>query len=273
MKAVRRILTGVVVIAVLAYGGVLVYFYVFQRDLQYERAGDITELSATTLSGAAAVSIPTGDGQVLAGWYQAPQAGKPLILYYRGNSGSFTHEHERYEAFAGEGYGFLAFDYRGFPGSPGELTEEHLLADALAAFDWAMGKGVPIVIWGRSLGSGAATYAASRREADALYLETPFLNFARIGSDHYPYLPVGLLLFDQYPQEQWIRDVTEPVFVAHGTGDKTIDVYQGKALYELAPNKAGIWIEPDAGHSDLWARGEWERAKAFFVEAEAAKGR
>lgn len=273
MKTVRRIVTGVVVIAGLAYGGVLAYFYFFQRDLQYERSGEIVELSATALSGAAAVSIPTGDGQVLAGWYQAPQAGKPLILYYRGNSGSFTREHQRYEAFTGDGYGFLAFDYRGFPGSPGELTEEHLLADALAAFDWATSKGFPIVIWGRSLGSGAATYAASRREADALMLETPFLNFARIGSDHYPYIPVGLLLFDQYPQEQWIRDVTEPVFVAHGTGDKTIAVYQGQALYELAPNKAGIWIEPGAGHDELWARGEWEKAKAFFVEAEAARGR
>ncbi len=34
----------------------------------------------------------------------------------------FRCEHERYEALVGDGYGFLAFDYRGFPGSPGEVT-------------------------------------------------------------------------------------------------------------------------------------------------------
>ena len=77
----------------------------------------------------------------------------------------------RYEAFAEAGYGFLAFDYRGFPGSPGEVTEENILADARAAFDWVKAKGHPILLWGRSLGSGPASYVAREREAEALLLE------------------------------------------------------------------------------------------------------
>jgi fermentation-respiration switch protein FrsA (DUF1100 family) len=273
MKWFRRIIVGVIALMVILYGGVLVYFYLNQRALQYERGGEVTALGATSLSGAEAVSIPTGDGQQLAGWYQAPQPGKPLIVYYRGNSGSFTREHQRYEAFVADGYGFVAFDYRGFPGSPGELTQAHLLEDSLAAFDWAAAKGFPLLVWGRSLGSGAASYVLGQRDADALWLETPYLSFVRIGLDHYPYLPVGLLLLDQYPQEQWIKDVKEPVFVAHGTADRTIAVYEAQALYDLVPNKAGIWIEPGADHDDLWARGEWDKARAFFVAEEGKLGR
>ena len=127
-----------------------------------------------------------------------PQQGKPLILYFRGNAQSFSREHERYEAFVQAGYGFLAFDYRGFPGSPGEVTEAHVLADGLAAFDWATAKGYPIVIWGRSLGSGPATYVASQREADALLLETPFESAVAVAGDRYAFLPVDLLMSDQY---------------------------------------------------------------------------
>ena len=84
-------------------------------------------------------------------------------------------------------------------------------------------------------------------------------------------LPVGLLMADQYPVDHWIREVTEPVFIAHGDHDQTIDVYHGKRLYELARNPQGLWIEPGADHDELWAHGIWDKAKAFFQQVEAAK--
>ena len=74
-------------------------------------------------------------------------------------------------------------------------------------------------------------------------------------------------MHDQFPVDSWIADVTEPVFIAHGTADRTIGVQHGQRVYELAPNKAGIWIEDGAGHSDLWDRGIWGHAKAFFATA------
>ena len=269
MKLLRRILLGLVVFVVVAYLGALGFMYFFQRDLQYDRGGRMFELSETTLTNAELVSIPSSDGSTVAGWYAPPAAGKPVILYFRGNSQSFSREHARYEQFAVDGYGFLAFDYRGFPGSPGELTQEHVLADSLAAFDWLKQKGFPILLWGRSLGSGPATYVASQREADALFLETPFISAVSVAADRYGFLPVGLLMLDQYPVDTWIKDVQEPVFVAHGTNDRTIDVHHGRAVYEMAPNRKGLWIEEGADHDELWGRGIWLKAKAFFEEVEA----
>ena len=271
MKWLIRIALGVVVLAVVAYAGVLAYIYINQRSLQYDLGGRLFALSETTLKGAELVSIPTADGTNLAAWYEAPQPGKPLIVYFRGNSASFSREHARYEAWEADGYGFLAFDYRGFGGSPGQTTQTHVLEDGLAAFDWAAAKGLPMVIWGRSLGSGPATYVASERDADALYLETPFDSATAVGKDRYPYLPIDLLMDDKYPVDQWILKVTEPVFVAHGTGDTTIGVQHGERVYSLAPNPAGEWIEPGADHDDLWKAGEWGKAKGFFEGVEAAK--
>lgn len=270
MKLMRRILLALVVLAVLAYAGVVGYMYFNQRALQYDARGEVLALADVALPGAEAIAVPSGDG-VVNGWYQAPQAGKPLIVYYKGNSGSFTKEYERYAQFVADGYGFVAFDYRGFPASPGTINQQGILDDATSIFDWAAAKGFPLVIWGRSLGSGPATYIASQREAKALLLETPFLSAVTVAGERYPYLPVGLVMQDQFPVNQWIADVSEPVLVAHGTADVTIGVSNGERVYALAPNKDELWIEPGAGHSDLWARSIWGHAGPFFERALAAR--
>jgi fermentation-respiration switch protein FrsA (DUF1100 family) len=267
MKLLRRILVGVAVVGVLAYVAVLGVMYVYQRDFQYDRSGRLFELSETLLTNAEVVSIPSADGSALTGWYAPPAAGMPTILYFRGNAQSYSREHERYESFVAAGYGFLAFDYRGFPGSPGEVTEDNVLADSMAAYDWLAERADAVLLWGRSLGSGPATYVASQREAGALLLETPFMSAVAVAADRYGFLPVGLLMHDQFPVSEWIAGVEEPVFVAHGTADATIGYTHGERVYELAVNPAGLWIEPDADHGDLWERGIWERAQAFFADA------
>lgn len=273
MKWLRRIAIGLVVLVVVGYLAGLAAMYLLQRDFQYDRRGRLLELSEARLPQAELVSFPTADGSPLAGWYQAPQAGKPLILYFRGNADSFSHEHERFEAFADAGYGFLGFDYRGFPGSPGEVTETHILEDAEAAWDWVAAKGFPIVIWGRSLGSGPATFIASRHEADALALETPFDSAVSVAFDRYWFFPVGLLMQDQFRVDEWLKAVDEPVWVGHGTGDTVIGVQHGEKVYELARNKDRLWIVPGADHGDLWAAGIWAEVRAFYERAEASEGR
>ena len=271
MKWVWRVLIGIVVVVLVGYSAVLGYIYANQRSLQYEAGGKMFELSETQLHRATLVSIPSGGGAKLAGWYEAPEAGKPLIVYYRGNALSFSREHQRYVSMEADVFCFLAGDYRGFCVSAGEISQANILEDALAAYDWAATRGFPIVIWGRSLGSGPATYVASQRKTDALFLETPFDSATAVGRDRYWYLPVDLLMADKYPVDEWIKSVTAPVFVAHGTGDTTNGVQHGQRVYDLAPVKAGIWIEPGANHDELWARGEWDKAKAFFESVEAAK--
>lgn len=273
MKILRRILVGVVALAVLGYVVALGVLYFDQRNLMYEPGNKVIALADTTLKHAEAVAIPTTGDAVVNGWYAAPAPGKPVILYYKGNADSFSSEHARFEAFTAMGYGFLAFDYRGFPASPGTITQRHILDDALSAYDWLKPKGLPIVIWGRSLGSGPATYVASRRAPEALLLETPFLSAVQVAFDRYPYMPVSWLMLDQFPVSQWIRSVKAPVYIAHGTADQTIGVHNARDLYALVPNKYGLWIVPGADHGDLWKDGIWAKAQIFFTDAGKGVGR
>jgi fermentation-respiration switch protein FrsA (DUF1100 family) len=88
-----------------------------------------------------------------------------------------------------------------------------------------------------------------------------------------PLLPVYWVMEDQFPVNDWIKAVTEPVLIAHGTADTTVDVSNGERLYELVPHKDSLWIVPDGTHGDLWDRGLWGQAEPFFERAEAAVGR
>ncbi len=267
VKTLRRLLLAILIVFAIGYAGVVAYMYVNQRTLQYNAIGEVYALESTDLEEARAIAIASG-GSEINGWYQAPRPGMPVILYYKGNSKSFTEENERYERFVADGYGFLAFDYRGFPASPGDISEANILTDALAAHDWlAAQTDAPILIWGRSLGSGPATYVASQRDATALLLETPFLSAVNVAAERYPVLPVGLVMQDQFRNDLWIENVAEPVLIAHGTADRTIDVTNGERLYALAPNPNALWIVEGADHSDLWDAGIWQQAVPFFDTA------
>jgi fermentation-respiration switch protein FrsA (DUF1100 family) len=269
-RRVAGVALGLVAGLTIAYLAVLGYIAFNQRGLQYVQEGEVTALVDTTLQRTEAIVIPVGTGtEVVNGWFAAPEPGQPLIVYYRGNTGSFSAEHERFETFEAAGYGLLSLDYRGFPMSPGSLSEANVLEDALAAFDFAREQADTLVIWGRSLGSGPATYVASQREADLLILETPFLSAISIAAERYPYLPVNILMQDQYRNDQWIVEVEEPVLVAHGTADTTVPFTSGQRLWDLVPNRVDFLIYDDGTHGDLWDRGLWDDVRPFVAATES----
>ena len=91
--------------------------------------------------------------------------------------------------------------------------------------------------------------------------------------DRYPYMPVYWLMSDQFPVKDWVTKVKAPVYVAHGTHDQTIDVHHGRAVYDLVPNKYGLWIVDGADHDDLWKDGIWDKAKTFFTDVANGVGK
>jgi len=249
---------------VVLYAAVHAYMFFFQRSLQYDVAGETLSPNELGLQGIEVVSIPTGDNKVLHAWYAPSSQGKPTIIYYRGNTGSFTREHERFSQFMADGYGFLSLDYRGFPGSPGVLNQTNILQDALAAFDWVAARDQNILLWGRSLGSGVATYVASQRDALALALETPYTATVDVALERYPFLLVDMVMEDKFPSREWIKKVEEPLFVGHGTNDQVISVGNGERLFAMAPNAQTLWIYEGGNHDSLWADGIWAQVKPFY---------
>ena len=265
-RLVRKIVLSLIALFVLGYAGAMVYLYIEQRHLLYlnKPGAETPDIAGLAIRD---VRIPTPDGQTLEAWYEPPQPGKPVFLYLHGQGGSLEYGKWRYIRMHKEGVGYLALAYRGFSGSTGTPTEKGLFIDGLAAYDWLRAQGFAdrdIVIHGHSLGTGVATYVASRRPARALILEAPFTAAVDVAQGRYPFAPVGLLMKDKFASRDRIKDVHMPVLIAHGTADTTVPFAEGERLYGLA-NPPKVFVRMvGSDHNTLVRDGLYDHVWPFL---------
>ena len=74
-----------------------------------------------------------------------------------------------------------------------------------------------ITLYGRSLGTGIATYLASKNNPRQLILETPYYSILDVAKDRFPIFPVKKLLKYEFPTHQFIKQVSCPITIFHGT--------------------------------------------------------
>ena len=121
------------------------------------------------------------------------------------------------------------------------------------------------------MGSGVATQLAANPETSplAVVLEAPFTSTADVARKRYWFLPVNLLMKDQYRSIDFASKVSAPVFVFHGTTDRVVPYAQGKRLYEaFAGPKEFLRMEGN-GHIDPLTQVSWGAIKDF-LEANGA---
>ncbi len=221
------------------------------------------------LSGVAEVELKTGDGETLIAWYAKAKPGQPTILYFHGNAGNAAGRAEKIETMRMGGAGVFYLNNRGYGGSTGRPTEKDNVADAVTAYDYLRGAGVEaggIVLYGESLGTGQATQLAGQRQVRAVVLEAPLTSTVDVGKRTYFFLPLGLLLSDQYRNIEDVAKVTAPLLVLHGEQDGVIPVAMGKRVYAAANEPKKLELFAQGRHSDLFDHGAWERVRAFLAE-------
>ena len=165
--------------ALVAFGGLVALMYVAQRSLMYFPDTQRTPPAGAGLREAQEIVLDTADGEKVIAWHLPPRGGKPVVLYFHGNGGSLRYRLDRFLALTGDGTGLLALSYRGYGGSTGKPTEPGLIADATAAYDFAIARypAERIALWG-SLGSGVAIALAAERRVARIVLEAPFTSAA-----------------------------------------------------------------------------------------------
>jgi fermentation-respiration switch protein FrsA (DUF1100 family) len=253
-----KILLLIALIPAFAYGGLVGLIYFSQRAILYPGAN--AGLMPPGLPGRAgwgeAVSIETPDGETLQALYSKPEAGTPSVLFFLGNADRVGNYGFLAQALAARGFGLLAVSYRGYARSTGSPSEDGLLTDGLAAFDWLAARSDGgIVLLGQSLGSGVAVNAAAERPVAGVILVSAFESMVAVARSHYPYLPVGSLLKDTFRSDRRIGHVSAPKLFIHGRRDNIIPLASAEALYRLAPESKQMLIYDAYGHNDLWDEG------------------
>ena len=157
--------------------------------------------------------------------------------------------------------------YRGYGGSTGSPTEQGLITDANTAYDWLIAKGVApqnIALLGESLGSGVAVQIAAQKQVGAVALNAPYTSTADVAARIYWWLPVRVLMQDQYKSIDFIADVKAPLLVVHGDQDILIPLEFGKRLFAAANEPKEIEIIQGFGHDAMFEEAAWAREVEFF---------
>ena len=182
-------------------------------------------------------------------------------------AGALRYRVDRFRELTAQGEGLVALSYRGYAGSTGRPTEAGLIADARAAYDFAVKRygADRIVLWGESLGSGVALALAAERPVARIVLEAPFLSAVDVAAGVYPYLPVRWLMKDQFRSDLRVAKVTAPVLVLHGDRDDVVPIASGQQLYKLITSPKRFVRLAGGGHENLGSFGAVETARAKFV--------
>ena len=195
------------------------------------------------------VNVP---GATLSALHFKQEKARGLIFFLHGNAGNLDIWLPSTEFYREAGYDLFMIDYRGFGKSTGRIeSEAQLHADVRASWDAIAPEYAdrPVVIYGRSLGTGLATKLASEVEAAQLVLVSPYSSFVQLGKDHFPWIPS---FATRYPMrtDEWLARVTEPVMLIHGGQDALIKPSHAESLKREHPS-AELLIIPQAGHDDI----------------------
>jgi fermentation-respiration switch protein FrsA (DUF1100 family) len=242
--------------------------YFAQRKLMYFPDPVRHAPAASGLAQFEDVTFTASDGARLVAWYAPPRGAMPLILYFQGNGGGLDLRAHRFGTLAAAGCGILALNYRGFGGSSGTPTEEGLLRDADAAYAFGAARYSPerIVLWGESLGTGVAVALAAKQPVARVLLESPYTSTADIAAATYWFMPVRLLMHDQFRSDIRIVKVTSPVMILHGARDTVVPIRYGERLYELVRSPKRFVRLAEAGHNDHDDHGGLEAVKPFLAD-------
>jgi alpha-beta hydrolase superfamily lysophospholipase len=109
--------------------------------------------------------LTTSDGEELGAWFIDGRPDRPIVVLLHGNGRSRSDCLAEAELAAGVGCSTLLVTLRAHGDSTGEVNDFGYSGrhDVAAAVDWLRGRypGRPVVVWGQSLGSAAALFAAA----------------------------------------------------------------------------------------------------------------
>jgi uncharacterized protein len=262
------VLKWLIVLAVLGYLTAAAALFFAQRSLIYPipQTGRIAPSDAGFPEAEEHV-LSTSDGEKVVMWHAPARRGQPVVIFFPGNGDTLAGLVGRFREITSDGTGLVALSYRGYAGSSGSPSEQGLLIDAAAAYDFAIGRYAPdrVVLWGFSLGSGVAVALAAEHPIAQLILEAPYTSIADIAATLFRFMPVRWLLRDSFHSDERILRVTAPLLIMHGEKDSTISIAFGEKLFALAHEPKQFVRFPEGGHNDLDQYGATETARRFMA--------
>ncbi len=186
---------------------------------------------------------------------------KGIVIYLKGNSRSIKGWGKFAIDFTRLGFDVLMVDYRGFGKSTGKRTEEGIKNDLQYVYDRVKQEVSEehIILYGRSMGSGFATKLASKNKPQKLILEAPYYSMESITKRYLPIMPMSILLRFPIKTYKWIKYVSCPIHIIHGTSDKLIPFSSSIKLSKINPKHSRLYPVIGGRHNTLHSFEQYHR--------------
>jgi uncharacterized protein len=255
---------GIVIALLLSACSIDSHFIYMPQPLSEAAATRITRSSPA----AEEIVVAAADGTRLHGWLinHRDQLKRPLVIYYGGNADEVSwllaHAH-RFPSHA-----MLLMNYRGYGRSEGTPHQDHLFADALAIYDAIVARPAidqdRVIVWGRSLGTGVATYVATQRPVARVMLVSPYDSMTALAARHMPYLK--WLLTQPFDSIGRAPQIKVPLLALAAAGDTLIPLDHSEKLVGSWGGPKRLIVLRDGDHNSLSGYSQFWDAMVDFVE-------
>ena len=198
------------------------------------------------------IRVPVDGGSLDALLFRQPNP-RGLVFFLHGNRGNLQTWTTGLDFYRRVNYDLFIFDYRGYGRSTGQNVDERQLdADVRTAWDAIAPRyrDKPIVVYGRSLGTGLAVRLAREVTPRLLVLVSPYASLVEESQRRYPFVP-GFLVKYPLRSDEAIGDVKSPVLLIHGTRDSLIPPSASVTLHGRTRAPVELLLIDGAGHNDI----------------------
>lgn len=256
------ILFYVVVIAVAGFVSGCASIFLRQSSMVYFPHSDIAVTPDKYGMKYEDLTLTPAPGATINAWFVPCDSARATVIFCHGNGENIGDDMDYIDFYIGLKANVLIFDYRGYGRSSGKPSEQATYEDIMACWKYLTEtRGIPaseIVLIGRSLGGGVASWLASKVEPRGLVLESTFTSVPDRGAELFPFLPVRLLARIHYDTRARLPEIKCPILILHGRQDEVIPYAHGERLFQAA-NEPKHFVEIRGTHND----GPYEKGDAY----------
>jgi esterase/lipase len=179
---------------------------------------------------------------------------KNFIIFFHGNAEDMFYSNEMARALQEiTGMNVIIVEYPGYSIYKGEANSTKILENTTIIYDFIKTQfnleDKNMFVFGRSIGTSPAIYLASVRKPNALFVVSSFTSIRAVAGNLVG--PLKYLLKQRFTSEEYIKNVTCPIFFVHGKSDPLIPYTETIALTKICKSKYELLTPSHMTHNDF----------------------
>jgi len=194
------------------------------------------------------------------------------IVIFQGNGGNACDRTYLLDFLKDFNSNLVVFEYPGYGKDSNTPGETIFLKQALELILHIKKKDqdhLPVYLMGESLGTGVATWVATRTDIKGLILISPYTSIAQLAQHHYSWAPVKFLIKHKFLAYAWAGQTRTPVILFHGVNDEIIPIHFARQQFLNFKGEKELIEIQDCGHNDIMGKGEkviQEKIRDFILK-------